>query len=237
LADVRAVCAGLAAIHTVGFIHRDVTPQNVLRMTDGRLVLSDFGLAIEGTDTTVHGGTPSYMSPEAALGLRPDQRSDVWQLGVILHELLFRRRPDWQAARSGVILREPARPGASGFERQLGRLCAACLAQNPADRPPNAMAVSAQLAALELGSPRIALRQLLRERPAFLVISGVLVGGLIWAGVAHRSERRTVERSVPPGITAADRRFLRSLAEEMKVQGRLNEAGSLNRLAGLPASP
>ena len=86
LEDARAICAGLAAIHAVGIIHRDVTPQNLLRMGDGRLVISDFGLAIELTaTTTLHGGTPNYMPPETMLGRRADQRSDVWQLGVILH--------------------------------------------------------------------------------------------------------------------------------------------------------
>ena len=58
-------------------------------MADRRLVLSDFGLAVEAGETTIQGGTPSYMAPEAAMGQRLDQRSDVWQLGSILHELFL----------------------------------------------------------------------------------------------------------------------------------------------------
>ena len=66
-ADAQAVCAGLAAIHSVGIVHRDVTPGNVLRMEDNRLVITDFGLAIRTKDTTTfHGGTPKYMAPDSS---------------------------------------------------------------------------------------------------------------------------------------------------------------------------
>jgi len=121
LVDVRALSAGLAAIHAVGIIHRDVTPQNVLRMSDGRLVISDFGLAIETDDnTTVHGGTPAYMPPEAAMGERSDQRSDVWQLGALMHELLFDRRPEWERGEAGVAMRWPLGAGALCSGRDAG---------------------------------------------------------------------------------------------------------------------
>ncbi len=155
LEDARAVCAGLAAIHALGIIHRDVTPHNVLRMGDGRLVLSDFGLAIELTaNTTVHGGTPSYMPPETALGQRANQRSDVWQLGAVLHEIMFGRKPAWAHDGDRTTMTWPASSSSSAVEEELAQLCRECLAQNPALRPATAMVVAGRLAAAEQARPR-----------------------------------------------------------------------------------
>src|SRR6185312_583032 len=178
LADARAVCAGLGAMHTVGIVHRDVTPQNLLRMVDGRLVLSDFGLAIEGGVTTVHGGTPSYMAPETAMGQRPDQRSDVWQLGSVLHEIFFGRRPAWDNGPRGMRLKEPASSGASLLLKELAGLCRACLATNPSNRPGSATEAAARLAALEMVPRRAALFRILRHRSALLA-GGVLIAALL----------------------------------------------------------
>jgi len=161
LSDARAICAGLAAIHAVGIIHRDVTPQNVLRLADGRLVLSDFGLAIPMTaNTTIHGGTPNYMPPETLLGSRGDQRSDVWQLGVILHEVLFGARPTFHHEGDSAKMRWPLPIEASSVEEELARLCADCLASNPAARPATAMVVAGRLAAAERARPRRPLQRL-----------------------------------------------------------------------------
>jgi serine/threonine-protein kinase len=162
----RAACAGLSAIHAVGIIHRDVTPQNMLIMGDGRLAITDFGLAIGEKDTTtVHGGTPSYLPPEVALGGKSDLRSDVWQLGVILHEILFGGRPQWVERGGRRALRPPVAAGAPAVEAELARLCADCLAIEPSQRPPTAVAVAGRLAAAEAARPRSWLaRRLLRGR-------------------------------------------------------------------------
>ena len=231
LADARAVSAGLSAIHMVGITHRDVTPQNVLRMGDGHLVLSDFGLAIEGGDTTVHGGTPRYMAPETAMGQRPDQRSDVWQLGSILHELMFDRRPEWEVTSKGMVLQEPSRPEAPALQRALSRLCRDCLAQNPADRPANAMEVSASLAAAEARQPRRLFGGTARRWTAFIgtALAALLVTGML----RHRSPNPPrLSASHLPEMTPSDRLFLRSLADTMRAEGKLADARTLSRLAG-----
>ena len=96
IADARALVAGMAAIHAAGIVHRDVKPENLLRMEDGRLVVSDFGLATNPAQTatvTLMVGTPSYMAPEMSMGEPASFRSDVWAIGVVMHEILFAAAP------------------------------------------------------------------------------------------------------------------------------------------------
>ncbi len=236
LTDARAVSAGLAAIHTVGITHRDVTPQNVLRMGDGRLVLSDFGLAVEGGDTTVHGGTPSYMAPETAMGHRSDQRSDVWQLGFVLHELVFGRRPTWDSSSKGMVLKDPVLPGASAVHKELANLCRACLATNPAERPASAIEVSTRLVGLETRPSRTELGRFVRW-PIAVISGAALIAVLAWLAVGHRFDRPATGKSMVPDLSPVDQRALRALEGRLKAEGRLDDARSLNRLAGLDRQP
>jgi len=92
------ICRALEATHTVGVIHRDLKPQNIMRDNSGRILLMDFGLArtVEGDGMTQTGalvGTMEYMSPEQALAKSLDQRSDLFTLGLILYELLTGKTP------------------------------------------------------------------------------------------------------------------------------------------------
>ncbi len=78
---MQQVCQALEAAHTVGVIHRDLKPQNIMREDSGRILVMDFGLArtMEGDGMTQTGalvGTMEYMSPEQALAKELDQRSD-----------------------------------------------------------------------------------------------------------------------------------------------------------------
>lgn len=159
LEDARAVVDGLAAIHAVGIVHRDVTPRNVLRMTDGRLVVSDFGLALHHDQTTTSfvAGTPAYAPPELYKGAKPAPSSDVWQVGIVMHEILFGARPQWDSHRPGSPPVSPVGPDARDLEKQMAALCLACMDDDPAARPADAGEVARRMAdpaaVRTLGSP------------------------------------------------------------------------------------
>ena len=95
---IQQVCRALEAAHSVGVIHRDLKPQNVMRDKAGRILVMDFGMArtLEGDGMTQTGalvGTMEYMSPEQALAGTLDQRSDLFAVGLILYELLSGKMP------------------------------------------------------------------------------------------------------------------------------------------------
>jgi hypothetical protein len=146
LADARSVASGLAAVHAAGVLHRDVTPQNVLRMADGRLVVSDFGLATDAdpTASSIHGGTVAYMAPEIARGEGASVASDVWALGVIVYEIIFGRRPSWNEGRMTVAYGGALEPA----ERRVVEICQRCTHERNRQRP-TAAEVGDLLTALE----------------------------------------------------------------------------------------
>jgi serine/threonine protein kinase len=196
LADAAGVIAGLAAIHGAGIVHRDVKPDNLLRMEDGHLVLSDFGLATDLPDSTmvsVFVGTPHYMAPEVREGDPATTRSDVWSLGVVLHEIFTGRRPERRNSRSGASsARGPITKSSSTIERAMLALSERCLADDPADRPADAAAVL-EIFERARRSPYVVLKSSARRRVVSLAVGAVVVTAAVavFALVAHRRNEKS----------------------------------------------
>jgi eukaryotic-like serine/threonine-protein kinase len=153
LGYLRQLAAALGALHQVGVLHRDVKPGNVLLRGDGSVAFIDFGLARQlGLESDITGngaifGTPHYMSPEQGHGLELDGRSDLYSLGIVLHEMLTGEKPFRAETPLGVLYmhaNEPV-PGLPQAISHLQPLHDALLAKQASDRPTSAAEVVARV--------------------------------------------------------------------------------------------
>ncbi len=92
------VAEGLKFAHSHNITHRDIKPANIILSNDGRVMITDFGIAKGGDDLTITAtgqmiGSPAYMSPEQAAGRHVDHRSDIFSLGIILYEIIAGEKP------------------------------------------------------------------------------------------------------------------------------------------------
>ncbi|NUP09890.1 MAG: protein kinase [Polyangiaceae bacterium] len=149
-----SIVRGLVAAHEVGVVHRDLKPDNVLIAKDGRVALTDFGIAAstegegDSTRTTSFVGTPLYMAPEQVDRRKPiDARTDLYAFGAVLYELLTGDPPfrgETPLAIAVARLTAPApdpRARRASVPAPLADLVAACMAREPDDRPANAASV------------------------------------------------------------------------------------------------
>ncbi len=227
------LCAGLAAAHDQGVIHRDLKPANVMIDGRGRARITDFGLAALADEVRIGDarvGTPAYMAPEQLEGLAPSVRSDLYALGLVLHELFTGRSPvSRQAAGAGTPAESSplSRTGLlQGLDPDVERVIMRCLETDPDDRPASAHAVAAALpggdplaAALAQGetpSPQmVAARGGVGglSRVAATAVLGVLVVGL-GADLSLSDRGRVLLHAAlerPPAV-------LRDRAEEMLTE-------------------
>ena len=144
-----ALCDGLAAAHAAHVIHRDIKPDNVLVARDGRVVLTDFGIATLGVAAGELSGTPAYMAPEQAVGAAPTTAVDTYAIGVMLYEMLTAQRAfsgtleEIVAAKQAVphlIVASPSVPAA------LDDVIVRATARDPAKRLATATGLRAALA-------------------------------------------------------------------------------------------
>ena len=167
VAIARQVASALSAAHAAGIVHRDLKPDNVMLVpqADGseRVKVLDFGIARvtladaprDATHLTKVGavmGTVAYMSPEQALGEDVDERTDLYALGVIVHEMISGRVP-FDAGTAAQILAkqitEEPPPLPPGPPAALGALVGELLKKTRVERPPSARAVLERLEGLD----------------------------------------------------------------------------------------
>ena len=155
----RAVAAALSHAHQAGLVHRDVKPGNVLVTPEGRVKLTDFGIAkaVERrhddlTAENVMMGTAKYLSPEQVLGFPLDGRADLYSLGLVLYECLT-GKVAFTGATDGAIAiarlqRDPApiRKSRPEVPQVVADAVTCLLARRPEDRPATAAAARAMLA-------------------------------------------------------------------------------------------
>lgn len=233
LTITRQAAAALEYAHGMGVVHRDVKPENIL-LHAGEVLVADFGIAHATRVAVSPGagserltaagialGTPGYMSPEQAAGIRsPDARSDVYSLAAVLYEMLVGEPPHTGPDAQAVLVRvltDPVRPVRATRDSVPPRIDAAVqkgLARRPSDRFPSAAAFALALADgardMPAASSGLAWRRGFRHRlpsgyrPLLigglglaLLVVGALLGRRIWpaAHSASDAEGRAVRRS------------------------------------------
>lgn len=229
---VEKVLRALAEAHRRGLVHRDIKPGNVMLTESGDVKVLDFGLAkpildapssahseaetraLDPTQTIlgVVRGTPEYMSPEQARGLRLDARSDLFSTGLVLYECLTGRSPFSYGSRGDTfdaVLRADVSPPSAakpGVSRALDAITMKALAREPAARYQRAdemledlASASAALTMTTSGKMWAAATRFGAPAPRWLWVGGsvlviaALTGWFVWRGRPH----------VPPPEAAA----------------------------------
>ncbi|MFJ3893157.1 protein kinase [Streptomyces sp. NPDC090083] len=229
VAVAAQLCAVLSAVHAVPIVHRDLKPRNVMVKQDGTVTVLDLGVAsVMDADTTrlTHTGTPigspAYMAPEQAMGGAVGPYTDLYALGVLLHELLSGEVPFAGSTALGVLHRHlyeppvPVRRVRPEVPEPLEALVLRLLAKDAQHRPASAQEVYEDLALLlpargmPTGAPLDPTRPFLRPHAP-------------WPDRA----RTPAPQPAPPAPPAAEKRDVAAAVDEVKRllgEGRITQA-------------
>jgi tetratricopeptide (TPR) repeat protein len=263
---VETIARTIHYAHERGIVHRDLTPRNILlargsstygiRMSADAAVyepkITDFGLAKEldndasQTQTGIIMGTPSYMSPEQALGRARDisPATDIHALGAILYEALTGRPPFLGETSYDTLLqvieRDPVPPSRlqPGVPRDLETICLKCLSKDAAKRYATAEALADDLHRFLVTEPILARRVAWHERawkwgrrhPAVAALLGVVllavstltVGSLVYSARV-RGERDRAETNFQLAMQAVDEMLSEVGEEQLAAEPRMEE--------------
>ena len=251
----RQLCAALAAAHDEGVLHRDLKPANIMLDGRGRVKLTDFGLAAVAE---VRAGTPIYMAPEQLAGEEVSTRSDLYALGLVLHELFTGERV-FSATDVEDLKRQHERSMSgsltttSDLDPAVDRVIQRCLQPDPTDRPRSALVVAAglpgadplaaALAAGETPSPEMVAEAggegKLRPAIAIPVLASAVLGALAFT-LLRVSIVQWVPFDIPPEVLdarAGDCRRTRVHGASGRSRVRVLAGQGLHRLAGGNRSP
>ena len=174
---VAQTASALQAAHSAGLVHRDIKPGNLLITPDGRVKITDFGIAriadqVPLTATGQVMGTVQYLSPEQASGQPASSSTDIYSLGIVAYEALAGRRPftgESQVAIAMAQINEAPPELPVTVSEPVRNLVYACIAKNPGDRPASAAHLARAAQALRRGDVEV----------AAAAVPGVLAGGTI----------------------------------------------------------